>query len=296
MTTDKIIFAKARDFSEKLNDTFSFLRQNFKNLATAVLFVAGPFTLVGGIFLGLYQSQVFKSATVKYTSLSARFQNIFGMEYMLGVLFSMISLCIVAIVVNEYIRLYNEDQTENFQWQDVVPRVKSEILPIFLYGIGYTIIVALGFMLFIIPGIYMSVALSFLFYVKMNEGKGFFESVSRCFNLIKNNWWATTGLIIVLSIIQGLLSFIFQIPAVISGIVMGIQGLKNETSSGSEIFLVVSTIISTVGTQLLYVVSFVGIVMQYYNLVEEKDSTGLLSRIDSIGKTPEAKVGNEESY
>ncbi|HXA01817.1 MAG TPA: hypothetical protein VNW99_07515 [Cytophagaceae bacterium] len=296
MQKDKIIFNQARDFSEKLNDTFSFLRQNFKNLSTTVLFVAGPFTLIGGIFLGLYQSQVFKSGFLKQTSLSDRFQNIFGIEYLMGILFSMISLSIVSIVVNEYIRLYNEDKTENFQWQDVLPGVKSNFLPIFLYGIGYAILVMIGMMLLIFPGVYLAIALSFLFSVKMFEGKGFFESVSRCLNLIKGNWWATFGLLFVLSIIQGLLSFIFQIPAFISGIVMGIQGLKNEASGGSDFFLIIATIISTTGSQLLYTVSIVGLIFQYFNLVEEKDATGLLGRIDSIGKTPDVKTSNEESY
>jgi len=293
MQKDKIIFAQARDFSEKLNDTFSFLRQNFKNLSTSVLFIAGPFTLIGGIFLGLYQSQVFKSTS---TSVSDRLHDIFGMEYFLGVFFSMISLSIVAIVVIEYIRLYNEDKTENFQWQDVLPKVKSEILPIFLFGIGYAIIVFLGTILFIIPGIYLAIALSFIFYVKMFEGKGFFQSVSRCLNLIKENWWATFGLLFILSIIQGLLSFVFQIPMLISTVVMGLQGFKNEVSEGPDIFLIIATIISTAGTQLLYTVSLVGLCFQYFNLVEEKDDTGLLSRIDSIGKTPEVKATNEESY
>jgi hypothetical protein len=296
MQKDKIIFAQARDFSEKLNDTFSFLRQNFKKLSTAVIFIAGPFTLIGGVFLGLYQSQAFKSGYMKRVSIIDRFQNLFGIEYFMGILFSMISITIVAIVVNEYVRLYNEDKTENFQWQDVLPGVKSNFLSIFLFGIGYGIIVMLSTLFFIIPGFYMAVALSFLFSVKLFEGKGFFQAVSRCLNLIKGNWWATFGLLLVLSVIQGLLSFVFQIPALISGVIMGIQGLKNEASGGSDIFLVIATIISTAGTQLLYTVSIVGLIFQYFNLVEEKDATGLLGRIDSIGKTPEVKTSNEESY
>jgi hypothetical protein len=303
MQTEKIIFAQARDFSEKLNATFSFLRQNFKNLGAAALFIAGPFTLIDGIFMGLYQSQVFKSAgAVNNSSLTpqarmiASFQNIFGIEYFLGILFSVISLMVLAIVVNEYIRLYNEHKTENFQWQDVLPGVKSHFLSVFLFAIGYTIIVMLGLMLFIIPGIYLAFALSLLIYVRMFEKKSFFFAVGRCLDLIKGNWWPTFGLLFVLSIIQGMLSFIFQIPALISGILMGLQGLKNEASEGSNIFMIIATIISTTGTHLLYVVSLVGLCFQYFNLVEEKDATGLLNRIDSIGKTPEVKVSNEESY
>jgi hypothetical protein len=296
MQTNKIIFNQARDFSEKLNDTFSFLRQNFKNLGTSVLFIAGPFTLIGGIFLGLYQSQVLKSGNLGNVSITERFQNIFGIEYFMGVLFSMITITIVAIIVSEYVRLYNEDKTENFVWQDLLPKVKSSFLSIFLFGIGYIVIITLGSMFFVIPGIYLSIALSLLIYVRIFEGKSFFSAVSRCLQLIKGNWWPTFGMFLILSIIQGLLSFIFQIPVLISTVIIGLQGFKNEVSEGPDIFLIIATIISTAGTQLLYTVSLVGLCFQYFNLVEEKDATGLLSRIDSIGKAPEVKATNEESY
>jgi hypothetical protein len=296
MQTNKIIFPQARDFSEKLNDTFSFLRQNFRNLALSVLFTAGPFTLIGGIFLGLYQSKTLSSIGSDVRDPFARLQNIFGVEYFLGALFSFISIIIVAIVVLEYIRLYNEDKTENYQWQDILPKLKSSFLSIFLFGVGYSIIVALASLLFVIPGIYMAIALSLLVYVKIYEDKSFFQAVSRCLDLIKGNWWATFGLLLVLSVVQSILSFVFQIPLLISTVLSTFQGVNNEGSGDTNIFLVISTIISTIGSHLLYVVPLTGLCFQYFNLVEEKDASGLLSRIDSIGTTPEVKTSNEETY
>jgi ABC-type phosphate/phosphonate transport system ATPase subunit len=82
----------------------------------------------------------------------------------------------------------------------------------------------------------------------------------------------------------------------ISTVLLTLQGINKEVSGDTNIFLVVSTIISTIGSQLLYVVSLTGLCFQYFNLVEEKDASGLLSRIDSIGTTPEVKTSNEESY
>jgi hypothetical protein len=297
METNKIIFSQARDFSEKLNDTFTFLRQNFRNLSLSLLFIAGPFTLIGGIFMGLHQSKLFSAFGREGMSRSnpmGQFE-VMGMEYFLGVLFSWIALTVVAIIVAEYIRLYNEDKTDNYQWQDVLPKLKSGFLSIFLFGLGYAVIVMLASMLFLIPGIYMAGALSLLIYVKVYEEKGFFQAVSRCLDLIKGNWWATFGLLLVLGLIQGMASFIFQIPAFIASI-MNLQGIGTETSDGNNIFLIAATVLSTAGTQLLYAITLVGLCFQYFNLVEEKDATGLLGRIDSIGTTPEVKTGNEESY
>jgi hypothetical protein len=295
MQTNKIIFSQARDFSEKLNDTFSFLRQNFRNLSLSLIFIAGPFTLIGGIFMGLYQSRILSTLGGEGRNNPMGQFEAMGMEYFLGVLFSWIALTIVAIIVAEYIRLYNEDQTDNYQWQDVLPKLKSGFLSIFLFGLGYAVIVMLASMLFLIPGIYMAGALSLLIYVKVYEEKSFFQAVSRCLDLIKGNWWATFGLMAILGVIQGMASFIFQLPAFIANI-MGLQGIGTEMSDGNNIFLIAATVLSTTGTQLLYGISLVGLCFQYFNLVEEKDATGLLSRIDSIGTTPEVKTGNEESY
>ena len=58
-SVSKIEFAKRRDFGEVLNGTFQFLRQNFKSLGLALLYIAGPFILIQGIITGYYQIDTF---------------------------------------------------------------------------------------------------------------------------------------------------------------------------------------------------------------------------------------------
>ena len=56
--TEKIIFQKKRDFGDKLNASFEFIRQNFKSLITAIFKIVGiPLILlgvVGGVFYYYY--------------------------------------------------------------------------------------------------------------------------------------------------------------------------------------------------------------------------------------------------
>ena len=41
-----INFARTRDFSQKINATFAFLKQNFKPLSKSLLIIAGPSVLI----------------------------------------------------------------------------------------------------------------------------------------------------------------------------------------------------------------------------------------------------------
>jgi len=53
----KIELRKTRDFSAKINITFDFIRQNFKILAKSIIYISGPFILVEGLFMGIYQQK-----------------------------------------------------------------------------------------------------------------------------------------------------------------------------------------------------------------------------------------------
>ena len=47
--SEKIEFRKVRDFGEVLNASITFIRQNFKSVMRSLLFIAGPFLLVGSV-------------------------------------------------------------------------------------------------------------------------------------------------------------------------------------------------------------------------------------------------------
>ena len=68
-------------------------------------------------------------------------------------------------------------------------------------------------MLFLICGIvYFFFGAALVFIIRAYEKKGFFEAVFRSFKLVKDKWWSTFGLIIVLYLIVGVSSYIFLIP------------------------------------------------------------------------------------
>jgi hypothetical protein len=148
-------------------------------------------------------------------------------------------------------------------------------------GIGYAIIVVFGFIFLIIPGIYLAIALTLIYIVRLEEGLGFFQAVSRCTKIISGNWWFTFGLIIVLGFIQGFLGFILYMPNYIVTFFLAFAGIDSSTGNLGRTLYIISSIIASFGT-LLYAISTVAIAFQYYNLVERKEAPGLLQQIENI--------------
>jgi len=277
MNSQKIEFQRYRDFGQIINATFEFLRENFKQLAKAVIYLVGPFVLLTGIFGGLYQKDLFSfTSTVK--SLSE-----FGIAFGLYIFFAILTSLVLVSTVYSYILLYLKRQDDiPIEVDEVWLMVKSKTLKILLFSIGYGLVTVFATILLIIPGIYVSVSLMIIYIVGLNEDKGFFDSMSRSFFLIKNKWWFTFGLLLVLSLIQGFLGFLFQIPQYIAMFFVAFNSAEgNATSGTTEIIFIVTTIISSLNF-IFYSISLIGIAFHYFSLVEQKEAKGLLDKIESI--------------
>jgi hypothetical protein len=270
----KIEFRKVRDFGALLNVTFDYIRKNFKLLFKSNLFIASPFILLAGVFMGIYQSSMFSFAY------DQDFESI-GVPFLLAMIFMIISFVIITVVTYSHLMIYKQSESVVFELDDVWQMVKKNFFLIFLTGIGYTVLVGFGFLFLIIPGIYLSIALSLIFIVRLEEELGFFDAVSRCIKLIKDNWWFTFGIIVVVGMIQGFLMYALYIPNYIMMFVTAFTGIDSETSDVNRILYILTSIISSLGA-LLYTISTIAIAFHYYNLVERKEAPGLLAQIDEI--------------
>ena len=274
MVQSKIEFRKVRDFGALLNVTFDYIKKNFKVLLKSNLLISAPFILLAGVFMGMYQSSMF-NFTDNYD-----LQQI-GIPFLLAMFFMILSYLIITIVTYSHLMVYKQSESGVFDIDEIWQMVKKNFFMILFTGIGYTFVVVFGFIFLIIPGVYLSITLSLIFIVRLEEGLGFFDAVSRCTKLISNNWWFTFGLIIVVGIIQGFLTYALYIPNYIMMFATAFTGINSETSSLNQILYILTSIISSLGA-LLYVISTVAIAFQYYNLVERKEAPGLLQQIDEI--------------
>jgi len=276
MNQTKIVFKKVRDFGGLLNVTFDYIKSNFKILFKSNLLISAPAILLAGVFLGIYQSSMFNFA-VDYN-----LQQI-GIPFLLSMFFMMVAYLIIIVVTYSHLMVYKQSETGVFDIEDVWRITKQNFFMILLTGIGYTFIVGFGFLFLIIPGVYLSIALSLIFIVRLEEGLGFFEAVGRCTKLISGNWWFTFGLLFVVGIIQGFLMYALYIPTYVVMFFTAFAGYESGTSGLTRIVFIITSILTSLSV-LFYAISTIAIAFQYYNLVERKEAPGLLQQIENINK------------
>jgi len=274
MDQNKIEFRKVRDFGGLINVTFEYIKKNFKVLFKSNLLISAPAILLAGVFMGIYQSSMFSFAS------NMDLEQI-GIPFLLAMFFMVISYLIITVVTYSHLLVYKHSESGVLELDDVWQMVKKNFFTILLTGIGYTFIVGFGFIFLIIPGIYLSITLSLIFIVRLEEKLSFFDAVSRCTRLIKTNWWFTFGLIIVVGFIQGFLMYALYIPNYIVMFFVAFTGIDSESSGLNRVLYIISSIIASLGT-LGYVISTIAIAFQYYNLVERKEAPGLLQQIEEI--------------
>ena len=279
---EKINFNETRDFSDLINVTFQFIRQNFKPLGKALLFIAGPFVLLTGLFNSTMLIKIFSRFNPSHiTSFTSWFNDMASYSF-LSYIFLFITGTVMAGVVYEYIISYEKYGPGGFSFNDVLDELKNDAVHILGVAFLAILIVSAGTFLFFFPGVYLAVVLSPVIITALYERKGFFEAFERCRRLISGYWWFTFSFIFVLFLIQSVLSILISLPYTILTDAMMFNSGSGHLSKVAQIILMASSIITAI-TTFLYAIPMTGIAFHYFNLVERKEGTGLMNRIDELG-------------
>lgn len=119
---------------------------------------------------------------------------------------------------------------------ECVSRGLGSLLPVIGVGILLTLIISLGFLIFIIPGIIAFVALWVAVPAAVVERPGVGGSLSRSRELTKGNRWPLFGLILILIILSG----------VIGAVLGGLIGFGAVFTDGAELSFTVTLVINVV--------------------------------------------------
>ena len=299
MEQQKIEFKRYRDFGQIINATFEFIKQNFGPLLKSLVFIVGPFLLITGIISGFYQKNVFSFnnlASLSSIGVSMFFLIIsafFTVQMMLSTVYSFVQIYLER---TEFIPVHIEEVWEGVKknFLKILGMTFSlglmGIIALILFGVitvvtinsGNPFLVFFIFILFSIPVVFFLIKITLVYIISIYEGKGVIESIQRSFYLTKNRWWFTLGLMLVLSLIQGFMGFIFQLPEYIVMLVSMFNSMDGSTVDGvTEVIILATSIISTV-QYLMYAISFIAVAFYYFSLVEQKEAKGLLEKIESI--------------
>ncbi len=149
-----------------------------------------------------------------------------------------------------YIWLYNT--RENFEVKDVLQIAAKKIITAFLSEILLFILLFSGFVLFVIPGIYLVVPLQFYIIVRIFEDETLLDGVNRSLQLNKDFWLVNFGLLILSYILVSFADTIINFP-------------MNFLDINSPVGIVYSYFSISAQSLLQFYIPFI-FALQYYNI------------------------------
>ena len=291
MKNKSINFKKERDFGDLFNDTFAFIGQEFKRFGTAILYYVVPLLILSAIFSTIYsvKLQGAMQSIIEQTSTSDPFLAFTAMGsiavyVLLTLILSIIAVNMMLCIVYSYIKMYVKFGREGFTINDVWREALKNFWHFILTSIIVGLIVMVGLGLCIIPGVYLSVALSLVFAIMMFEDQGLSSAFNRSFKLIKSKWWFTFGVFIVTGIIVYILSLLLSIPSIAMGFKSLFFNLKQAHSPAMNFsvgFYIISSVTNLI-TQFFIVIPIIITSFLYFSFVEEKEKPSILEKIDQI--------------
>jgi hypothetical protein len=301
LPTNKIEFRKKRDFGEILNISFTFLRQHLKPIFKSLLFIAGPFILVGSVLPGLlFYPWIGASAENGFSSFDIS-------SVLVNIVSFMVGMVMAVATIYEYMLLYRQQGPAPISTNEVWKAVRRSFFNVLISFLGLVVLssagilfsgflvfsifgegagAVLGFFLLLFSVIYLTVLLSPLMVMRLVERVNFFKAIGRCFKLIEGKWWQTFTLLFVCYIIQSALVSMVFVP--FYTFVFAERMLSNETVpdlTTSLIYVAVGGVILVLAVTASFCLTLVVTCFQYFSLVEEKESVGLLQRIQQLGDT-----------
>ena len=298
MADQKIELRKIRDFGVNISDSFVFLRQNLKPLLKAFFAICGIFMLGQAIFNGLYQShstgtifQQLFSGGARTRQFNSPYTSIFSIEYLMVIIFMLLTIASMHVVLGAYVKYYLENDGKEPGIEDIWNIFKKYFFKIFIYTIPIGLLTIIGCIFCLVPGIYLWVVFVPFTFVVMIEDADFGTAFTRCFEINKENFWSSFGLYLVVILIYYFSSLIISI---VVGIVVGVAAYFTTKDIGATVGIVSSFL--NIFSFTFYIIFLVSAALNYFTLTEQRDGTGILSRIDNIGTGKNNFDNIEEQY
>lgn len=280
-----ILLRQVRDFGQIVTDTFRFLRQEGRPLFSAIAATCLPLALLAGFLVGKtvgdFQRMIMAGGFEdldNFGQLGLALLGYFGIILVYVQLFAM---------VNEYLRAYHLGEHHGMRAGDLWRRGASQWGSYF----GITFLIGLlsvvGIILCILPGIWIGVALVLANASHAIERTGATGGLKRSFALMKDRWWETFGLVIVVTLIQSVIAMALMLPLTIISFAVGINTAMDDGGPDAMLgwygtYMAISTMVQTGLNMLTYPIVTVAVAMKYFTIVEEKEGLGLKQRIEGF--------------
>lgn len=293
MAQQKVELRKIRDFSENLNDTFVFIRLNFKPLVTCFLGISGVFMLGSAIISGVYQSQVgeiFESIIRGSRESSDDFTpSIFSPTYFFVYVLAWLNVVAMKVSLLAYIKVYERKNGEEVAFKEVWEEFVKYFFKVFFYSIPIVLVILVGVVFCILPGAYLWVVLMPFEMVLVIEEERFGGAWGRCFTIIKEHFWSSLAIYLVAYLIYMAATGI--IGAVI-GLISGVFAYFTTKDISTTVGIVTS--VFNILSFAFFIVFYISAILNYFSLAESYDGTGMMRKLDDLGGASTIHTTEEE--
>jgi hypothetical protein len=291
----KIEFKKRRDFGQVINDTFTFMRQNFKALIKTYFTFCGIFVLASMSSMLVYQYKMVNIINTIGNGRTARgfgFGSIYGLEYFLSLLFSLATYASMTVAILSFISLYVQKGNQAPTTEEVWGYFKYYFFRVFGSAIVLILMLIVAFIFCLVPGFYLFPFVAMMFPIMVIENGTFGYSFSRSFKMIQENFWVTFGTLIVVWIIVYACMSMVVLPTTLFSMI----GMFTSKTPHMSLPLSMATTVLQSLCQVFTIIPIITISLSYFNLLEQKENTGLMERITNFGSTEKPIDTRPEEY
>jgi hypothetical protein len=302
---------KKRDFGEVISETFQFIRQNFKPLVRAALFIAGPFLLGAAIYFTVSYVNMLTGISSQTFGRSGSYT----MNMLVSLIFILAGQAMLFTVVHDYIKLLlsgkkKEEITVAAVWQlaraDVWKAIGINLMLGLIFVVSVFLIAlivsALGVfgVLFALGGIvaiiFLAGRLSLAHAAGLVENYSVGDSLARSWEMTAGKFWSSLGTLFVLTLVVGVCSYLLYIPIMLLAFVILQHGGNMEISLVWKSMVVILQAAGYLVVFMGYMVPAIGLILQYLGCVESKEGHGLMERIEELKLETDESHWGEETY
>jgi len=297
---------KRRDFGECIADGFKLLGNNFKAFITAFLIYVSPLIAITSMLLYYFGKSLFNDLSAEMTTSPYLIISLYGGLFLGSIMLSAIIYAVfLASLENENEAIKFSDIKNYILWIffQIIPIYLINIVLLVLPLIVVSILSTMSTIFFVLFGayvfyfFYMMMPLFLAPFIKVNERSDIVTAYKRAFYLVKGNWFPTFGVFLISYIISSMAASILVLPIYIITILKAFSSIETgNMSSDTGFWFVMTMIIGLVGSLLSTAYYLACINLKYFDLLEKKDGTALLNKIDQFGTNSESVFENEGDF
>ena len=182
---EKVELNKIRSFGEIIDDSMLFFKQNWKPLLKSYFYICGFFWAASLLVSIVNQINTFQRIELNESKYSGTYFMAWGFEYL--------TFIVITLTVLSFISAYKEKGNQAPDVSEVWGFVKYYFFRVFGTYLLLSVGIAISFFFFVFPAIYLIITFSLVMPIMVIENASLNYAFSRCFQLIKGNWWPTLG-------------------------------------------------------------------------------------------------------